>query len=133
MGEAAKFGKKIGDKGNFICIICPNSCRLEVEVGAAGEIIVKGNQCKRGEEYGTNEFLSPKRTLITTMKIENGVLPVLPVRSNKELPKNKIFEAVSIVNQTSAKAPIKMGEVIIKNILGLDVDVIASRDMDLKK
>lgn len=132
MGVAEKFGKKVGDKGNYICIICPNSCRLEVEVGANGEIIVKGNQCKRGEEYGTNEFLSPKRTLITTMRIENGVLPVLPVRSNKELPKNKIFDAVEIVNKTVARAPIKMGDVIIRNLFGLDVDVIASRDMELK-
>ena len=72
----------------------------------------------------------PKRMLITTMKILNGILPVLPVRSDIELPKERIFEAIEAVNKIEVTAPIKVGKIIIKNILGLDVNVISSRSME---
>jgi len=131
--NALEYGKKIGEKKDFVCIICPNSCRLSAEVGPNGDVKINGYACQRGLEYGTQEFLEPKRTLITTMRIKNGVLPVLPVRSDKELPKNKIFEAIKIINQYEIEAPIKMGDIIIENLLNLGVNVIASRDMEISK
>ncbi|MHA1341529.1 MAG: DUF1667 domain-containing protein [Promethearchaeota archaeon] len=130
--DLAKYDKKIGDKKDFVCIICPNSCRLHVEVTANGELEISGYQCKRGYEYGIQEFLEPKRMLITTMKIKNGILPVIPVRSDKELPKEKIFEAIEVVNNYEVEAPVKMGQVLIENLLNLGINVIASRDMEMK-
>lgn len=125
--------RKPGDTEKITCIICPNSCRLEATMNSDGSITITGHTCPRGEEYGKNEFIAPVRSLITTMRINNGVLPVIPVRSNKPLPKEKIFEAMNVVNQTSVDAPVKMGQVIIQNILGLQgIDVIASRDMEKK-
>ena len=72
----------------------------------------------------------PKRMLITTMKILNGILPVIPVRSDLELPKERIFEAIEVVNKITLSAPVKVGKIIIKNILGLEVNVISSRSME---
>ena len=118
------------EQKEIVCVICPNSCRLNVyRDPKTDEVIVEGNQCARGKDYGINEFTEPVRMLITTMRIEDGVLPVIPVRSNKELPKTQIFNAVKVVNETVCHAPIKMGDVIISDLLGLGVDVIASRDM----
>ncbi|MBD3352558.1 MAG: DUF1667 domain-containing protein [Candidatus Lokiarchaeota archaeon] len=127
-----KYDKKVGDSKDFVCVICPNSCRLHVEVGPTGEVDVQGYQCKRGFEYGIQEFLQPIRMLITTMKIENGVLPVIPVRSNKEVPRERIFDAIEVVNQTVAQAPVKMGDILVDNLLDLGIHVIASRDMEAK-
>lgn len=135
MSDLIDSSKKVsnGDMAEIICVICPNSCRLHVFKDEKGEIQVEGNQCNRGAEYGKQEFIEPKRMLITTMRIKNGVLPVIPVRSNTELPKKKIFDAVKEVNQAFANAPIEMGDIIIENIFGLGINVIASRSMETKK
>jgi CxxC motif-containing protein len=121
-----------GDIPEIICIICPNSCRLSVYKDEKGEIQVLNALCKRGIEYGKQEFLFPKRLLITTMQIKNGTLPVIPVRSDVELPKDKIMDAIKVVNDTVINAPIKVGEILIDNILDLDVNVISSRSMKAK-
>ncbi|MHA1730223.1 MAG: DUF1667 domain-containing protein [Promethearchaeota archaeon] len=118
---------------NIICTICPNSCQLSVYKDKNGNIQVLNALCKRGIKYGKQEFVMPMRMLITTMKIYKGVLPVLPVRSNEEIPKERIFDAIEVVNQTFVQSPIKMGDCIIENLLGLGVNVIASRSMETKK
>lgn len=111
----------------IICIICPNSCRLNVWRDLEGEIHIKGNQCKRGIKYGQDEYTHPVRMVITTMRIKGARSPVIPVRSSKPIPKEKIFEAIKIVNDHKCQAPVEMGQVLIKNLLGEDVDIIASR------
>ncbi|MHA1820215.1 MAG: DUF1667 domain-containing protein [Promethearchaeota archaeon] len=131
--DLEKYGKKVGDSKDFVCTICPNSCRLHIEVRSPNELVVSGFTCPKGMEFGKQEFLEPKRMLITTMKIKNGVLPVIPVRSNKPIPKEMIFKAMEEVNNTEVKAPVKMGDVLIKNLFNLNVDVVASRDMEEKK
>ncbi|MHA1584024.1 MAG: DUF1667 domain-containing protein [Promethearchaeota archaeon] len=118
------------DERDIICVICPNSCRLKVWRDKNDQVQVKGNQCPRGEKYGKSEYIHPVRMLITTMRIENGVLPVIPVRTTIPIPKELIFDAIKIVNQNLCRAPIKMNTVLIKNILGTGVDVISSRDME---
>jgi len=114
------------------CIICPNGCHIQVSETEDGELDIQGATCKRGIEYAGQEFREPKRMLLTTVRIENGILPVLPVRSNVPIPKEKIFEAVQYVSGVAAQAPIKMGDVIVADLFGLGVDVIASRDMEAK-
>jgi CxxC motif-containing protein len=130
----AEFNKpKQGDVPEIICIICPNSCKLHVFEDDKGEIQVEGYGCSRGIQYGKDEYTAPKRTLITTVRIENGELPVLPVRSKIGIPKEELFKAMKVVNHVTAKAPIKMGDVVIPNLLGLGIEVIASRSMGKKE
>jgi CxxC motif-containing protein len=113
----------------FTCVICPTGCSITVSAPASGPLQITGATCKRGKEYAEQEYREPKRMLITTMRIDGGVLPVLPVRSDKALPKQRIFEAVQFVSTIALRAPIKMGTVVVPNLLNLGVDVIASRDM----
>ena len=126
-----KYSKKEELK-EIICVICPNSCKLQVFKDENGEVQVEENGCARGIQYGKDEYTSPKRTLITTVRIEDGELPVLPVRSKVAIPKEQLFKAMEVANHVSAKAPIKMGDVVIPNLLGLGIEVIASRSMRKK-
>ncbi len=118
------------DEREIICVICPNSCRLTVWHDKAGEIHVKGNQCPRGLPYGKSEYTNPVRMLITTMRVEGGLLPIIPVRSVQPIPKEHLLRSIKVVNDVVCHAPVKMGDVVVKNILGTGVDVIASRNMD---
>ena len=114
------------------CIICPTGCLVHVE-NINGELIIEGHSCKRGEEYAREEFVSPKRILTTTMQIENGFLPLVPVRSDNPILKDKLEDALEQIARTKTKAPIKMGDVLIENILGLGINIIASRDLQKLK
>jgi CxxC motif-containing protein len=110
------------------CIVCPTGCIVHVEK-INGELIIEGHSCKRGEEYAREEFIAPKRILTTTMRVENGFLPLVPVRSEKPIPKEKLEDTLKEIAKQEAKAPIKMGDILIENILGLNVNIIASRDL----
>ena len=114
------------------CIICPTGCLVHVE-NINGELIIEGHSCKRGEEYAREEFVSPKRILTTTIQVENGFLPLVPVRSDNPILKDKLEDALKQVARTKTKAPIKMGDVLIENILGLGINIIASRDLQKLK
>jgi len=109
------------------CIICPVGC--EITVTATGKSIekIEGNQCKRGIQYATDEFLDPKRILATTVKIEGASLPVASVRSDKALPKDIIFDCMEVLKTTKIKAPVEMGQVVIENILDTGVNIIITR------
>lgn len=113
-------------KRELICISCPLGCHLSVD---AENKTVIGNTCKRGEIYGLNEVFNPVRVITSTVKIEGASLPVLPVKTNGAIPKNMNFEAMKVINNVTCIAPIKVGDIIIKDILGTGVDVVAARSL----
>ena len=110
------------------CIVCPTGCLVHVE-NVNGELVMEGHLCNRGEEYAREEFIAPKRILTTTIRVENGFLPLVPVRSDIPIPKDKLQETLKEIAGTKVKAPIKMGDILIKNVIGLDANIIASRDL----
>ncbi|HHV96771.1 MAG TPA: DUF1667 domain-containing protein [Clostridiaceae bacterium] len=122
--------KKFEKKRNITCIICPQGCNLEVWYNENNEVKeIKGYSCKRGLEYGWNESTNPVRMLTTTIQIDGGKLPVVPVKSNKPLPKDLLFECMNVIRKVQLKAPVRAGEVVIKNILNTGVDIVTTRDM----
>jgi CxxC motif-containing protein len=111
------------------CIGCPNGCQIEVtKIG--DEFKIEGNECKRGEEYAIEEFTAPKRILTTTLQVHDGILPLIPVRSDRPLPKNRLFDCMDYLCKVKVSSPIKMGDILVENILNLNVNIIASRDLD---
>ncbi len=110
------------------CIVCPTGCLVHVE-NVNGELIIEGHSCKQGEEHAKEEFISPKRILTTTMRVENGFLPLIPLRSNKPIPKEKLKETLKLIAETRTKAPIKMADILIKNVSGLNININARRDL----
>lgn len=111
----------------LICISCPMGCHLKVDVDNK---TVEGNTCKRGEIYGLNEVTNPVRVVTSTVKVNGGELPVVPVKTIGAIPKHLNFECMDIINGTVIEAPVKMGDVIIENVLGTGVDVVASRNIE---
>ena len=109
--------------------ICPLGCKIHVEI-EKDEINVIGQNCKLGKEYAIQEVKDPRRILTTTIKIQDSTKKMMPVRSQKEIPKNLLKECVKKVSELRIKAPVKCGQIICKNILETGVDIIATRDME---
>ena len=112
----------------LICINCPKGCHLEVEE-INGEVKVTGNSCPRGMTYAVNELKNPLRTLTTTVGIVSAKYRRLPVISSKPLPKGKLLDAMKALKGVEVKAPVMINDVIVKDILGLDADIIASKSI----
>jgi LSD1 subclass zinc finger protein len=110
------------------CIVCPTGCLVHIE-NVNGELIIEGHSCKRGEVYAKDEFIAPKRILTTTMRVERGFLPLIPVRSDQPIPKDKLRETLREIANTKIDAPIRMGDILIESVLGLNINIIASRDL----
>lgn len=114
---------------NLICINCPRGCHLIVEK-VDDEIHVEGNACPRGYTYAVNELTNPLRTLTTTVEIESGTQTRLPVISSAPLPKGRIMDAMKELKTVAVKAPIHLGDPVYRNILGLGIDMLASRTVE---
>ena len=115
----------------FICIICPASCHLTVS--EEGEkICVKGNDCRRGEEHGIQEFREPLRMLTTTVALRAGIIPRLPVTSTNEIPRAKLGECLDLLYKKEVSAPLQCGELIVGNICNTGADIVASRSINHK-
>lgn len=113
----------------LVCINCPRGCNLEV-TNINGEIKVTGNSCIRGEQYAINEMTNPLRTVTTTLAIKSNLYSRLPVITSSPVPKDKIMDVCKALKGVEVKAPIKLGDVVVSKIIGLDVDIIASKTIE---
>lgn len=115
----------------LICILCPLGCKMQVaeKESQPGELTIRNIQCKKGRDYACEEYKNPTRTLTSTVVIHNAPLPRLPVRTNKPLPKGLVYEAMAEINKVELEAPVNMGDIIIKGLLGTDIDIVASRSL----
>lgn len=116
-------------KRELTCIICPMGCSLEVEFEEKDIKSVSGNTCKRGEQYAISECTNPQRTVTSTVRCKNG--EILSVKTDRTIPKEKIFECMKIINNVTPDLPISVGDVIIKDIFGCNV--IATQNIKLEK
>ncbi len=111
----------------LICVGCPRGCHLKVD--EENDYEVTGYSCNIGLEYGKNELRNPTRTLTSTVKLVGGIHKLLPVRTNKPISKGLLFEVMKVLKTMEVTSPVKMGDVVVANILNSGVDIIASRDM----
>lgn len=116
-------------KHEYTCINCPLSCSLELTEKDGEVLEVTGNDCKVGRRYAAEEFTDPRRVVTTTVPVRGGTLPLLPVRSAASIPKRLILDAADALAGVVVDAPVRNGQVILADILGTGVDVIASRDL----
>ena len=113
----------------IICTVCPMGCNIEVEGEGATINSVTGYTCKRGLEYAKTEFVNPERILTTLVKIDGVENDLLPVRSNKRVPKDKVLLVVEEIKKVSVKLPVKMHQVIIENVCSTGADIIATKEL----
>ncbi len=119
------------EKASYTCIVCPLSCKGTLTLDQDG-YATEGYLCKKGTEYAINEYTNPKRMLTTTVKINHGMYPNLPVVSNKEIEKSMMFTCLELLHHLQVEAPVKAGDIIAKDICGTGVDIIAGRNMKRK-
>lgn len=118
---------------NIICVACPMGCGVTVEIADNGDIVsVTGNTCKRGDAYARTEITNPVRSLATTVKVNGGIYNVVPCKSAGALPKDKISECMKVINAASANAPVKLGDILITNILDTGIDIVATNHCPAK-
>jgi len=108
------------------CIVCPKGCRISIDDENTENI--SGYGCKRGREYALNELLHPMRTVTSTVAISGALHARLPVRTDRDIPKELIFDCMELIRRTSVNAPVRCGQVIIEDLLGTGANLIATRD-----
>lgn len=113
----------------LICIVCPNGCHLTIDDNG-GNITVTGNKCPRGKKFAEVEMTAPTRSVTSTVRTVYSQMPVVPVRTNGEISKDKIFELMRVINSLTADRLYRAGEVIYPNALNTGVDVIVTADMN---
>lgn len=114
---------------SFTCIVCPVGCSLQVE--ETGGVIerVMGNSCAKGQAYAVQEATSPVRNIATSIRIEGGRLPLASVRLSAPIPKKDIFRAMEEIKKVTMAAPVHIGDVAVTHLLGLDVDVVVTKNV----
>ncbi len=112
------------------CIVCPAGCRIHVIRDGDRVIEVSGNSCRRGAAYASQEAVAPQRTLTTSVRVSGGDFPLVSVKSFAPVPKAYLFDLVRATRSLVISAPIHVGDVVAKNLLGLNIDLVATRTVN---
>ena len=118
---------------NITCIVCPIGCKILVKTDGAQFEIVGGNKCKRGIEYSRSEALDPRRMLTTSVLVNDGEWPLVSVKSSKPVPKEKLFSILKEIKRMVVNAPVRSGQIIIKNTANTSIDIVATKTVLTKE
>ncbi len=113
------------EQREMVCIVCPMGCRLKVTM-QDGQVSVSGNTCKRGAVYGEQEMRCPMRVVTSTVRVRGGRHPMCPVKTAQSVPKAEIDRVLEAIRQVRVQAPVKIGDVVLPNIAGTGVNLVAS-------
>ena len=111
----------------LICIVCPKGCHLKVD--EENGFAVTGNACPRGAEYGKMELTHATRVVTSTVRCAGGLYPRCPVKTDRPIPKGKIFEVMAALDGITLSAPVAVGQVVLENVCGTGANIVATRDM----
>jgi CxxC motif-containing protein len=114
-------------RDRLTCVLCPVGCELEVAEDSAGNVRVTGNQCDQGVPFAEEEVLRPKRNLSTSVPIRGTASRMVSVRLSGPVPREMLFPVLAEIAKLRPEAPIRRGQVLIVDVLGTGVDVIATR------
>ncbi len=109
------------------CISCPVGCQITVQMDGDKIIAVTGNSCPRGEAYARQEVIAPQRVIATSVKVDGGELPLVSVKTDKPIPKQLIPQLMKYVKSLAVAAPIAVGQVLARDVLGTDANLVATR------
>ena len=114
------------------CIGCPLGCSITVTMDENKILSVSGNTCPRGDAYARKEVTNPTRIVTSTVRVQNGASAMVNVKTASDIPKEKIFECVSALKNVMVEAPVKIGDVVLEDVAGTGVNVIAARNIPAK-
>lgn len=113
-------------KKAMVCIVCPRGCALTVTEND-GNVTVSGNSCPKGEAYGAEELIAPKRTVTTVARVSNRCDTMVSVKTLTPIPKENMLDTVKMLRTIAVQAPIRVGDVIMHGVFGSDV--VATKDI----
>ncbi len=111
----------------IVCVLCPMGCKIKYDALNGKIVSLEGNRCPRGISYLEDELREPKRIVPTSVKVINGEMSLVSVKTSKPIPRRLIPQFMQVMKKVEVEAPIKVGDVIIKNVLDTGADVIATR------
>ena len=117
------------EKKHFVCVVCPIGCEIDVVHEGSEIISMEGNKCEKSVEFVTQELTEPMRILTTTVRIQGSRWPVVPVRTNKAIPKRLFPRIMRRLRRIRLRAPVNMCDVVVRNILRTGANIIATRTM----
>lgn len=117
------------NKRELVCIVCPLGCMITVTLEGEEILKVKGNTCKRGEDYARKECLHPARTVTSTVRVSGGEIPMVSVKTSQEIPKEKTGLCMKELKGIEVPAPVAPGDVIVRKIAGTNADIIATKQV----
>lgn len=120
------------EKRTLTCIGCPLGCAITVELDNGEIINVTGNTCKRGDDYARKEVTHPMRVVTSTVRVTDGELPVVSVKTEHDIPKEKIMDILENLADISVPAPVRIGDIILENVAQTGVNIIATKDVNVK-
>jgi CxxC motif-containing protein len=121
-------------QGEFVCVMCPNGCLIEAELTDSHPPKLKsltGNRCKKGKFWVSQEIENPARTIATSLPVSEGNFGSVSVRTVRAVPREKIFDVMEAIRALGTlKAPLRIGQVLLKNPAGTDTDIVVTRQVE---
>lgn len=117
------------EKKELICIGCPKGCVLTVTMESGKVQAISGNTCPKGEDYARKEMLDPRRTVTSTVRVLHGNIPVVPVKTSEDIPKDKIFACMEALRQVEVEAPVHVGVIVLRDVAGTGISVVTTREV----
>ena len=111
------------------CVACPMGCQLTASIDNGVVVSVTGNTCPRGEEYGIKEVTNPTRTVTSIVRVSDGEIPMVSVKTASDIPKEKIFDVMKEIRSAKTVAPVSIGDIIIEDAAGTGVSVVATKNV----
>lgn len=118
------------EQRELTCIGCPKGCLITVTMDRNEISEITGHTCRMGEDYARKEILAPSRIVTSLIRVHGGELPVVSVKTKGDIPKDKIFDVVSELKKITLEAPVALGEVLIADVCGTGVDIVATKQVN---
>lgn len=117
------------ERKEFVCIRCPLGCNISVELEDGNIGRITGNTCPRGAEYVTGELTDPRRIVTSLVRVKNGELSVVSVKTASDIPKDKIGDCIKALKEIELTAPVHIGDVVVENVCGTSVNIVATANV----
>jgi len=121
------------EKKHFTCVTCPVGCEVDVEVKDGSIVSLTGNKCDKVKEFVLQELKEPMRVLTTIVRIKGAKYAMLPVRTDKLIPKRLFMQAIEELASIDLQAPVHMSDVIVKDVAGSGANIVATRTMEIRE
>lgn len=117
----------------LICIGCPMGCQINVELDGGKILSIDGYTCQKGKKYAETECTNPSRIVTSTVPVDGGDCRVVSVKTAGNIPKDKIFDCIAVLCGLRVKAPVNIGDIIVKNVCSTQIDIVATKSVGSAK